>query len=170
MDRPLTIGDLAGLTDTKVETVRYYERLGLLPAPARTSGNYRSYEPSHVARLSFIRRARDLGFSLDQVRELLGLADQKDRPCESVDAIAREHLAEVESKIADLKGLRRELDALIKQWRHGTIAQCRILEALAPRQVGLPGDQPLPANPSRRKSGHQPAPARAHSAAKLQGG
>jgi DNA-binding transcriptional MerR regulator len=150
MERPLTIGDLAGLTDTKVETMRYYERLGLLPAPARTSGNYRSYEPSHVGRLSFVRRARDLGFSLDQVRDLLGLADQKDSSCESVDAIARAHLAEVERKLADLKGLRRELDALISQCRQGTIAQCRILEALAPRDAESRSDRPLPAARARK--------------------
>lgn len=128
-----SIGDLAKATDTKVETIRYYERIGLLPEPERTAGNYRSYEAAHLGRLSFIRRARELGFSIDQVRNLLGLADQKDRSCETVDAIAREHLADVDRKIADLKGLRRELDALIRQCHHGTIAECRILDALAPR-------------------------------------
>ena len=143
MERPLTIGALADLTGTKVETIRYYERLGLLAAPARTAGNYRSYEPSDVGRLSFIRRARDLGFSLDQVRALLDLADQKDRSCETVDALARGHLAEVKRKIADLKGLRRELDSLISQCSHGTIAECRILEALAPRQGAMPSKKPL---------------------------
>lgn len=150
MAQPLTIGALADLTGTKVETIRYYERLGLLTAPARTSGNYRSYEHSHLARLSFIRRARDLGFSLDQVRVLLGLADQKDRSCESVDAIAREHLAEVERKIADLKGLRRELDSLISQCRQGTIAECRILEALAPKRRALPSERSLQRGRSRQ--------------------
>jgi Cu(I)-responsive transcriptional regulator len=150
MAQLLTIGAIADLTGTKVETIRYYERMGLLAAPARTSGNYRSYEPSHVARLSFIRRARDLGFSLDQVRELLGLADQKDRSCESVDTIAREHLAEVERKIADLKGLRRELDALISQCRHGTIAECRILDALAPKRRATPSERSLQRGRSRQ--------------------
>jgi DNA-binding transcriptional MerR regulator len=82
----LTIGDLAKRTGTKVETIRYYERIGLLPEPGRTEGNYRSYGSEHLGRLSFIRRARDLGFSLDQVRELLGLADQRPshRPPRSV--------------------------------------------------------------------------------------
>ncbi len=126
----LTIGDLAKATATKVETVRYYERIGLLPAPARTSGNYRAYGPDHLGRLSFVRRARDLGFSIGQVRELLGLADDRDRSCEAVDAIAREHLKEVERKIADLVALRRELDGLIGQCRRGT--ECRIIEALSP--------------------------------------
>jgi Cu(I)-responsive transcriptional regulator len=131
MDR-LTIGDLAKATGTKVETIRYYERIGLLPAPARTAGNYRAYAAGHLGRLSFIRRARDLGFSLDQVRELLALADQRQRSCEAVDAIAREHLAEVERKIADLAALRRELSDIIGRCRQGTVAECRIIEALAP--------------------------------------
>jgi Cu(I)-responsive transcriptional regulator len=128
----LTIGDLAKATATKVETVRYYERIGLLPAPARTAGNYRAYGPDHLGRLSFVRRARDLGFSIEQVRELLGLADDRDHSCEAVDAIAHEHLREVERKIADLTALRRELDGLIGRCRRGTVAECRIIEALSP--------------------------------------
>ena len=115
-----------------METIRYYEHVGLLAAPARTAGNYRAYRAEHLNRLSFIRRARDLGFSIDQVRTLLNLSDQKQRSCEAVDAIAREHLAEVERKIADLTVLRRELKELIDQCRQGTIAECRIVEALAP--------------------------------------
>jgi Cu(I)-responsive transcriptional regulator len=128
----LAIGRLAKRTGTKVETIRYYERIGLLPAPARTDGNYRSYDESHFGRLSFIRRARDLGLSLDQVRELLGLADERDRSCEAVDQIARQHLGEVERKIADLTALRDELTDLIGRCRRGTIAECRIIETLAP--------------------------------------
>jgi len=128
----LAIGDLAKTTGTKVETIRYYERIGLLPAPARTASNYRAYSRDHLARLSFIRRARDLGFSIEHVRELLGLADDRSRSCEAVDALAREHLAEVERKITDLRALRRELDGLIGQCRRGTIAECRIIEALSP--------------------------------------
>jgi DNA-binding transcriptional MerR regulator len=85
-----------------------------------------------LARLSFIRRARDLGFPIEQVRALLDLADQRDRPCEAVDVIAREHLAEVDRKLADLAALRRELDSMIGQCRQGTVAECRIIEALAP--------------------------------------
>jgi DNA-binding transcriptional MerR regulator len=131
----LTIGDLAKATDTKVETIRYYERVGLLPAPARTRGNYRSYSSVQLGRLSFIRRARGLGFSLSQVRGLLGLSDQRRRSCEAVDAIAREHLAEVDRKIADLVALRRELDSIISQCDHGTVAGCRIIEALTPSQT-----------------------------------
>ena len=130
--RFLAIGELARRTNTKVETVRYYERIGLLSAPARTGGNYRAYSSQHLARLSFIRRSRDLGFSLDQVRTLLDLSDQQARPCEAVDAIAREHRDEVDRKIADLQALRRELNNMIDQCRHGTVADCRIIEALSP--------------------------------------
>ena len=132
MENTMSIGVLAKATGTKVETVRWYEQVGLLPVPARTSGNYRAYDAAHLGRLSFIRRARDLGFSLDQVRALLDIAGQQDRSCEAVDMIAREHLEEVDRKIADLQALRRELDSLIGQCRHGKIAECRIIEALAP--------------------------------------
>jgi DNA-binding transcriptional MerR regulator len=128
----LTIGDMSKATGTKVETIRYYERIGLLPAPDRTSGNYRAYGKSDLGRLSFIRRARDLGFGLEQVRELLGLSDQKQRSCKAVDVIARDHLADVNRKLADLKALRRELDSIIRHCSCGTIAECRIIEALAP--------------------------------------
>lgn len=128
----LPIGELGRLTGTKVETVRYYERIGLLAAPERTAGNYRAYGPEHLARLSFIRRSRDLGFSLDQVRALLDLSDDRDRSCEAIDAIAKEHLAEVDRKIADLRALRRELGSMIDQCRCGTVADCRIIEALSP--------------------------------------
>ena len=129
----LSIGQLAKATGTAVETVRYYEKIGLLPDPPRTEGNYRSYAPNDVARLSFIRRARDLGFALHQVRALLDLADDRQRPCAEVDALARRQLDQVERKIADLEALRAELSGLINQCQRGTIAECRILEALGPR-------------------------------------
>ena len=139
MENTMSIGALAKATSTKVETVRWYEQVGLLPAPTRTSGNYRAYDAAHLGRLSFIRRARDLGFSLDQIRALLDIAGQQDRSCEAVDVIAREHLDEVDRKIADLQALRRELDALIGQCRQGRVAECRIIEALAPtRCSGVP--------------------------------
>ena len=129
---PLSIGSLAKATGTKVETIRYYESIGLLAAPARTKNNYRAYTPEHLARLSFIRRARALGFSIDQVQELLELADQKDISCKAVDAIAREHLAEIDRKLRDLNTLRSELSNVIVQCGHGTISECRIIETLAP--------------------------------------
>lgn len=128
----LTIGSLAKATGTKVETIRYYERIGLLPEPGRGASNYRSYDEEHLNRLSFVRRARDLGFSLNEVRDLLSLADQTDRSCEAVDAIARQHLTEVERKIVDLTALRDELTDIIERCNHGTVAECRIIAALAP--------------------------------------
>lgn len=128
-----SIGNLGRLTGTKVETIRYYERIGLLAAPERTAGNYRAYTPSHLNRLSFIRRARDLGFALEQVRALLDLSDDRNRPCEAIDVVAKDHLAEIERKIADLRALRRELNSMITQCRCGTVADCRIIEALSPQ-------------------------------------
>lgn len=132
----MRIGELGAATGTKVETIRYYEQMGLLPPPARTASNYRSYGNEHLQRLAFIRRARDLGFPLEQVRELLSLADDKDRSCETVDEIARAHLATVKRKRADLKALGDELRRLIDQCGHGRIADCRIIEALADLSSG----------------------------------
>jgi DNA-binding transcriptional MerR regulator len=98
----MNIGELARATKTKAETIRYYERIALMPAPPRTAGNYRDYSAVHVSRLIFTRRARALGFSIEQIRALLDLADQKGQSCEAVDAIARKHLADVKRKLADL--------------------------------------------------------------------
>jgi Cu(I)-responsive transcriptional regulator len=128
----MKIGELANATATNVETVRYYEKIGLLPPPARTASNYRSYGNEHLARLSFIRRARDLGFTLEAVRELLALSDDTGQSCEAVDEIASGHLAEVERKIDDLSALRSELTRVLGSCRHGTIADCKIIESLAP--------------------------------------
>ena len=128
----LTIGELGKATATKVETIRYYERIGLLPAPARTTGNYRAYGEAELGRLSFIRRSRDLGFSLDQVRVLLTLSDDRDQDCADVDRIASEHLRAIDRKLADLSALRRELKTLLDSCEGGTVAECRIIEALGP--------------------------------------
>ena len=132
MSGQLTIGKLAGATGTKVETIRYYEQIGLLPAPARSASNYRTYDAGHLRRLSFIRRARDLGFSIDQVRELMGLADRRDQSCMAVDVIANQHRDAITRKIADLTALAAELDTLIDSCSRNTVADCRIIEALAP--------------------------------------
>ncbi len=132
----MKISELASATGTRSETVRYYEKIGLLAPPARTSGNYRSYGGEHLARLSFIRRARDLGFTIEAVRELLALSDDRTRSCEAVDGIARTHLAEVDRKLADLMALRGELGRVIDTCSHGTVADCKIIEALAPHAHG----------------------------------
>lgn len=115
-----------------VETIRYYEKAGLIAPPARTDGNYRSYGADDVARLRFIRRTRDLGFTLNQVRALLSMSEQRDRDCDTVDVIATEHLAEIDRKVADLTALRRELADAVASCAGGTMAQCRILEAFTP--------------------------------------
>lgn len=128
----LTIGDLGKATGTRVETVRYYEKIGLLPKPPRTGGNYRVYGQAELARLSFIRRSRDLGFSLDQVRALLRLSDDRARDCTGIDEIAEAHLREVDRKLADLAALRHELKSVIESCKGGIIADCRIIEALGP--------------------------------------
>ncbi|RJG52865.1 MerR family transcriptional regulator [Sphingobium terrigena] len=132
----LTIGEMGKATSTKIETIRYYEKIGLLPKPARTSSNYRDYGPAELGRLSFIRRSRDLGFSLDQVRALLGLSDDKSCDCAGIDRIANQHLLEVDRKIADLQALRRELKAVIDSCDGGTVEECRIVEALGPVASG----------------------------------
>ena len=129
----LSIGDLAKATGAKVVTIRYYEQIGLLPAPSRTEGNYRAYDQAHMRQLRFIRRCRDLGFTLEQVRDLLGLSSQETQACAEVDRITAEHLMEIEEKILDLKRLAKELRRLSKCCQgDGLIADCRIIEALSP--------------------------------------
>lgn len=127
----LPIGELARRTGTKVETIRYYEKTGLLPEPARTSGNQRAYGQAHLDRLAFIRHGRELGFPLDAVRAMLALADDRDRPCAEVDALARDHLARVRSRIARLQALERELAHMVEACGHGRIHDCRVIEVLA---------------------------------------
>ncbi|WP_456062128.1 MerR family transcriptional regulator [Croceibacterium mercuriale] len=127
----LKIGDLANATGTKVETVRYYERIGLLPEPERTSSNYRSYSSGHLDRLNFIRHARGLGFDIADIRSLLGLADEPEGDCTEVDRIASGHLEAVERKISRLIVLRDELTRMIGQCRGGQVGSCRIMNVLA---------------------------------------
>lgn len=128
-----TIGDLAKATDTKIVTIRYYETVGLMPAPTRTEGNYRSYRQEHVQRLHFIRRCRGLGFSLAQIQELLRLSSDEKRDCAEVDRITAAHLHEIEEKIADLNRLAGELRRIGRSCQgNRTIADCRIIEALSP--------------------------------------
>jgi Cu(I)-responsive transcriptional regulator len=128
----LTIGEVARATGTQAETIRYYEHIGLLPAPPRTAARYRIYGRSDVNRLAFVKRSRDLGFTIEEVRALLALAQDVDRNCKEVDAIARRHLTDVEGKIDDLRRLAKELRHVIGQCQGGSISECRIIEALAP--------------------------------------
>jgi len=131
MDNDFTIGLLARETGCKVQTIRYYEQIGLMPQPIRTVGNQRRYGPSHVARLAFIRHGRELGFPLDAIRVFLNLADDPERSCEAADRIARGQLQAVESRIVRLQALKLELERMIEQCRGGRIAECRVIEVLA---------------------------------------
>ena len=104
------IGRLAAVTGVKVTTIRFYEQIGLLPVPTRTGGRQRRYDDHAITRLTFIRHARDLGFEVDEVRQLLGLADCPDASCKTVDAIAREQVDRIDAKMKRLRAMRRELE------------------------------------------------------------
>ena len=133
----LSIGSLARETGAKVQTIRYYEQIGLLPEPARTAGNQRVYGKSHRDRLAFIRHARELGFPLDAIRELLSLSDDPAAPCATADHIARDQLAAVEARIRRLEALKIELERMLcDHARTGTIADCRVIEVLADHSHG----------------------------------
>ncbi|MGE0370698.1 MAG: helix-turn-helix domain-containing protein [Gammaproteobacteria bacterium] len=129
----LTIGKLSKATGTKVVTIRYYEQVGILPVPPRTSGRYRVYGADHLHTLRFIRRCRDLGFTLDQIRDLLRLSSRQDQACAEVDRITAGHLTEIERKVADLTRLADELRRINGCCQgDGIVADCRIIEALSP--------------------------------------
>ncbi|QFU07238.1 HTH-type transcriptional regulator ZntR [Rhodobacteraceae bacterium THAF1] len=126
----LTIGNLAKKTGTKVQTIRYYEQIGLMPEPGRTAGGQRRYGEDELDRLAFVRHARQLGFTLEAIRELLDLSDEPDRSCENADAIARRQLRQVEQRIARLEALRTELKRMVRECAGGQTADCRVLEVL----------------------------------------
>lgn len=126
----LTIGSLARKTGTKVQTIRYYEQIGLMPEPGRTEGGQRRYGDDELDRLAFIRHARQLGFSLEAIRELLDLSDHPHRPCLEADAIARRQLKQVEQRLARLEALRTELKRMVHECSGGQTADCRVLEVL----------------------------------------
>jgi len=131
----IAIGALSKHTGTNIETVRYYERVGLLPAPARSSGGYRLYGSDHLKRLTFIRRARALGFSLAEVRKLLTLADERRRPCSEVRLVATAHLEDVKGKIADLRRMERVLKDTVARCEAGGGSHCAVIDALYPDDI-----------------------------------
>ena len=126
----MKIGELARVTGANIETIRYYERIGLLPAPHRTAANYRSYGEAHRSRLAFVRHSRDLGFTIEEIRSLLDLSDHPERDCGEADRIATGHLEQVEAKIAQLEALRNELARIVGRCRGGLAGDCRVIEAL----------------------------------------
>jgi DNA-binding transcriptional MerR regulator len=125
------IGELSRQTAVKVPTIRYYEQIGLLPEAPRTEGNRRLYGRSEVDRLNFIRHSRELGFEIDDIRELLAMAAQPQSSCHQADSIARNHLLEIDRRIASLTALKVELSRMVEECGHGRVCDCRIIEALA---------------------------------------
>lgn len=131
MEHTIAIGAVARISGVKIPTIRFYESIGLLPTPARTDANRRTYTMANVRCLRFICHARDLGFGLDAIRQLLALAASPDEPCDNVDTIARQHLDVIERKISQLTALSGELKAMLDRGIHGSISECRIIELLA---------------------------------------
>jgi DNA-binding transcriptional MerR regulator len=130
-----TIGRLAGATATKVQTIRYYESIGLLQPFTRTEGGHRVYDREAQKRLTFIRHARDLGFSIEAIRELLSLADNPETSCERADDIASRALEEVEQRLKRLKALRKELKRMVEECGHGRVCDCRVIEVLSDHRL-----------------------------------
>ena len=126
----LTIGKLGEAAGVKVPTIRYYEQIGLLPEAERSAGNQRLYGRRTMDRLTFIRHARDLGFPLEAIRDLLSLSDRPDQSCAAADAIAQTQLAAVGARIGRLLALKAELERMVVQCAGGVIADCRVIEVL----------------------------------------
>lgn len=131
MIQGVSIGEAARRSGVKAPTIRYYEQIGLLPAPPRTSGNRRHFDNGDLRRLAFIRHARELGFEIETIRTLLTLQDDPKQPCSAADAIARARLAEVEQRMASLSALKSELQLMIEGCSHGRVDHCRVIEILA---------------------------------------
>ncbi|WP_005220782.1 MerR family transcriptional regulator [Marichromatium purpuratum] len=127
----LGIGELSRATEVKVPTIRYYEEIGLLPAPARTASNRRRYPQAAVQRLRFIRHARELGFDIPAIRALLALEGDGEPPCHRADAIARAHLDQIDQRIARLTALRDEISQMLADCDRACDDHCRVLEVLA---------------------------------------
>jgi|TARA_Y100001968_G_C19150624_1_gene615987 MerR family mercuric resistance operon transcriptional regulator len=121
---------LARATGCNLETIRYYEKIGIMPDPPRSTKGYRSYDDAHVKRLKFVMRSRDLGFSLEEVRGLLGLVDDRSRTCAEVQIIAEDHLTDVQAKIADLQRIERVLSDTVARCTGDAAPECAVIDAL----------------------------------------
>ena len=126
----MTIGPLSEKTGCHIETIRYYERIGIMPSPPRTEGGHRVYREEHLKRLTFIRRSRELGFTLEEIRNLLLLVDGDDFTCAEVKTMTLEHADDVHRKIADLKKLERVLKDMVSQCDRGDVPDCPVIDAL----------------------------------------
>ena len=124
------IGKLSKQSGVNIETIRYYEKIGVMPAPGRNAGGFRIYEPDHLKRLSFVRRCRLLGFSLDEIRSLLRLVDGHGHTCAEVHALMLSHLAEIRRKIRDLRRLQRAMAEMAAQCSGESVPECPIVDAL----------------------------------------
>jgi MerR family mercuric resistance operon transcriptional regulator len=128
--RFLSIGDLSRRTGVKVETIRYYERIGVVRSPARTLGGHRMYDPEALRRLNFVKRCRDLGFGIDEIRALLALVTGSGFTCDEVRALTETHLDVVRRKRADLQRMERVLAGMVTECRDGRLPECPIVDAL----------------------------------------
>ncbi|WP_292533637.1 helix-turn-helix domain-containing protein [Methylocystis sp.] len=126
----LSIGALSKHSGVNIETIRYYEKIGVMPTPDRSASGYRLYGPDHLKRLSFVRRGRQLGFSLDEIRGLLRLVDGDTYTCAQVRELTLDHVAEIRRKIADLKRLKRVMEEMAAQCSGGRAPECAIIDAL----------------------------------------
>ena len=133
MTRGFTSGQLAKAAGVNLETVRYYENIKLMPPPPRTEGGHRAYDDAHIRRLTFIRRSRVLGFSIDEIRTLLTLSSPHQGSCAEVKDIAAKHLAEVQAKLADLAKLEAILAETISRCTGEAAARCAVLDMLDAR-------------------------------------
>ena len=126
-----TIGQISRRTGVKVPTIRYYEQMGLISAPERSAGNQRRYSRSELERLGFIRHARNLGLSIEAIRDLIRLSAHPDMPCDDADRIAGEHLKLVRDRISRLKRLEKELARIASSCEAGTVKDCYVIQALS---------------------------------------
>jgi DNA-binding transcriptional MerR regulator len=131
-----TIGRLSRETGCKVPTIRYYEQIGLLPAPGRSVGNHRVYGKVHLSRLAFIRHSRELGFSQAEIRQLLDLSDHPEQSCSEINEIAQRHLEDVNNRISRLEALKVELERMVRACRGGKVEDCRVIDTLADHAHG----------------------------------
>jgi len=134
----LTRGALAVTAGCHIETIRYYEKIGILPPPPRSAAGHRLYGHELVKRLHFVRRSRDLRFTLEEIRQLLRLVDGGNYTCEQVESVAREHVRDIRGKIADLKRLKDVLEALASRCNGRRIPECPFIEALFDPRTPLP--------------------------------
>lgn len=137
--REFTIGQLSRLAEVNIETIRYYEKIGIMPNPPRNSSGYRIYSAPHLERLSFVRRSRELGFSQPEVRKLLTLVDEHTYTCAEVKEMTARQLSNVRDRIKDLRKLEKVLSTMVGKCDGGDIPECPIVDTLST----LPADSKI---------------------------